>query len=242
MKKNIHNYASYKRGLPYCLLLIALICLIASCSYTRMNQTTNTATILRMDPTTTAFPTLVPTVITQTPTRTINPNVDIVLSVHVTQVPPVVSTNVPMGSEYLYKDVEVTVFLANRLNAVAYLNLDNLSDNSTENSDLRIERTEGNELFHWLKPINYAYFFWTEDTNVTFDLCLKKFPIVEKEVSTYMNQGNEFQSRGGSYCVLTNENRIAIVKFITGSNKSSTDFSEQLSFQITVFSEIVTNQ
>jgi hypothetical protein len=240
-QNNLFQYRKNRFG--KCITIsILFITIITSCSNSYFSSKAISPMDTLSNPITKPTPIITQTMMSVTPSRTINPLVGSISSVNVTQVQPEITVKGNEDKEYLYKDVTVTIFLVNRLEAVAYFNLDDLGDNSPEQSDLRIERTEGNEVNHMLRPINYAYYFWTKEANLTFDSCLAHFPITMSDSTRYLFQGNDFLSIGGAYCVLTNENRIAIVSYVQGSKQVATDFSEQLSFQVTVFSEIVTNQ
>jgi len=194
--------------------------------------------------TSTPVPTKTLTQIPVTPTRTINPNVGIVFTIHSTQVPPIVSTTDPGSSKYLYKKALVTVTLPYPLSEVeAYFNLDDLSDNDQQNSDIVISRSAGSGgIFHSLAPVNYAYFAWSFYPDLTYDDCIKYFPINSADSNFYLNHGQEFQKKGGAFCFLTNENRIAVVRLVDGSQIIYTDDSEQLTFEVTVFSKFAENQ
>ncbi len=193
--------------------------------------------------TSTLIPTQTLTQIQVTPTRTVNPDVGIVFFRDITQVPLIVSTTDPGNSKYLYKKALVTVTLPYPLaEVIACINLDNLSDNGPGKSDLCISRSAGSGgIFHSLDPVNYAYFSWSKYPDLTYDDCIKYFPIKTDDPILYIIRGQEFQKRGGAFCFLTNENRIAVVRLVDGSQIIYTDDSEELTFEVTVFSKFAEN-
>jgi hypothetical protein len=224
--------------------ILLVILFLAGCvsKNTEINSQTPTYTLPAL--TSTPVPTQTLTQIPVTPTRTINPDVGIVFTVHSTEVPPIVKTTDPENSKYLYKKALVTVTLPYPLSEVeVYFNLDDLSDNDQENSDVRISSSSGSGgIFHSLDPVNYAYFSWSRYPDLTYDDCIKYFPIKTSDSTMYIFQGLEFQKKGGAFCFLTNENRIAVVRLVDGSQIIYTDGSEELTFEVTVYSKIAENQ
>jgi len=157
-----------------------------------------------------------------------------------TQGPVIFSTSSPQDSVYLYKDVIVTFDLVDRFNAIAYLNLDDLNDNSGSNSDIRIERTRGNpEITYEIDPSNDSYFYYAGDNLVDYESCKESILNLDIDRVHYTLQAYSF-IEGGKYCILTNEGRIGIVNYIIGSKKAiGTDHEEELSVDISVFNEII---
>jgi hypothetical protein len=236
-----------------CLALIMGIVFIVSCSTRQKGPIPQTMTILpsisnslaevtsRATQTSSKI-TSTPTYIVNTLTNTMNPIYDMGMTVEVTQAPIKITTAQAVGTEYLYENVTVTIGLVDQFDAIAYLNLDNLTDNGTNSSDIEIERTIGNEEFYSMYPINNSYYYFSETNNVDYDSCLDHLPVTGIYEGDYSLQGEYLLKRGGSFCILTNEGRIAIVSYINGSKKNLADWSEELSFKITVFGKIVDNQ
>ncbi len=175
------------------------------------------------------------TPILKTPVKTINQTYDLHITIDVTQEPPsFLSTTYPKGSEYLYKDAIVKVKLFDQFDAIDYLNLDDLTDNSMTNSDIEIERTIGNLSTYTLEPINNAYDYYSTESVMDYASCLKHFPLSGVSYTDYSLQGPLF-TYGGPYCVLTNEGRIAVVSYVPNSKKMIDNFVEELSIEVTVY-------
>jgi len=68
-----------------------------------------------------------------------DPILNLYITVAITQGPITISTISPDSGEYLYKNAVVTVWLGNDTDVFAYLNLDDLSDNGKNNSDVELE-------------------------------------------------------------------------------------------------------
>lgn len=168
-----------------------------------------------------------------TPTKTFNPTYDLHITIDVTQEPPsFVPTTYPDDSEYLYKGAIVKVKLIDQFDAIEYLNLDDLTDNSMTNSDIEIERTIGNLPTYSLEPINNAYDYYSTESVMDYASCLKYFPLSGISYTDYSLQG-PLLTYSGPYCVLTNEGRIAIVHYVT--KKKIDNFVEELSLEVTVY-------
>jgi hypothetical protein len=183
-------------------------------------------------------PTQTPSLIilpTQSPTKTIDPTLNLYITIAITQGPINISTIVPDSGDYLYKNAKATVYLGNDIDEIAYLNLDDLSDNGMNNSDVEIEMGSGSGgLNYSLLPINNAYFYYPNKRTVDYDSCGKYFPITGLTKVAYDSQGLNFIS-GKPYCVLTNNDRIAIVSFVKDSIKFNADYSQTLSVNVTVY-------
>ena len=131
----------------------------------------------------------------------------------------------------------MSVFLGNDIDVMAYLNLDDLDNNGMKNSDIVIELTGQSYSWYLLQPVNGAVFYYTENESIDYQSCLKFFPISGLDAITYSYQGMHFDSKFGSYCVITNEERLAIVQFEKNSINYNEDYSQNLSFIITVYKE-----
>jgi hypothetical protein len=177
------------------------------------------------------------TPILMTPTKTINPKYNFQITTDVTQESPtIVSTTYPENSEYLYKDAIVTLTLVDQFDAIDYLNLDDLTDNSMTNSDIEIERTIGNQSFYSLYPINNSYFNLPTESVVDYSTCLEYLPISGISQVDYSLLSAQL-TYGYPYCVLTNEGRIAVVRYVPNSIKIIDNFVEGLSIEVTVYSK-----
>ena len=191
-------------------------------------------------PTITQSPTMVTptsTPILMAPTKTLDPKYDLHITIDVTQEQPyIVSTTNPKDSEYLYKETIVTVKLVDQFDAIDYLNLDDLTDNSMTNSDIEIERTIGNQSSYSLYPINNAFDYYSNESIMDYESCLKHFPLTEVSLVDYYLQA-DYLTYGRQFCVLTNEGRIAVIRYVPDSIKVIDNFVEELSVEVTVYSK-----
>lgn len=156
-----------------------------------------------------------------------------------TQGPVIIQSTQPITDDLLYNNNIITVQLGSDLDVFSYLNLDDLNNNGISNSDIAIERTGRGYDWYLFEPINGAVYFHSDDKSIDFNSCLKHFPISGMDEDQYSFQGMYFDSSGGSFCVITNEDRMAIVQFIENSINVNEDYTEDLSFIITVYSEIL---
>jgi len=247
--KKIHN-SKIVQFILICFLLFITAVLIFGCSKYRVNGKSHTSGFTTAKSTeldgihtneTKNLPTYTSTP-SQTlviPTKTMDPIYDLQKTIDVTQESPnFVSTPNPEDSKYLYKSTIVSLKLVDQFDAIGYLNLDNLDDNSKTNSDIEIERTIGNLSTYSLYPINGAYDYYSNESAINLEACEKYFPLKEVPILDYYRQVAYF-TNGGSYCILTNEGRIAIVKYVPDSIKVIDNFVEELSVDITVYKEKV---
>jgi hypothetical protein len=227
-------------------VILGLIIILSSCARYQLNNLPQTDTIIESTQTEAnailLMPTETPTKMispTQTPvpSKTMDPIYDLHITVDVTQGPIIISTITPKGNNYLYENANVTVNLGNSdIEEYAYINLDDLNDNEMKKSDVRIEMYSGSDGVDFeLHPINSAYFYYSDKNTLDYESCLKKFPLAGFTKVDYDNQGTKFLN-GKSYCVLTNEGRIAIVGFVKNSIKFNADHSRNLSVLVTVYS------
>jgi len=166
-----------------------------------------------------------------------DPILNLYITVAITQGPITISTISPDSGEYLYKNAVVTVWLGNDTDVFAYLNLDDLSDNGKNNSDVELEMGSGSGgLNYSLLPINSTYFYYPDKSTLDYDSCLEYFPVTGFTKVAYGSQRHNFIN-GKPYCVLTNEGRIAIVSFVKDSIKFNADFSQVLSVYVTVYNK-----
>jgi hypothetical protein len=99
-----------------------------------------------------------------------------------------------------------------------------------------IRRTFGNEFFYSISPVNNAFYGDLGKSNSSYESCSKKFPI-SVDLTDYLVQATRF-IYSDSYCFLTNEGRIATVKYIEGS-RIRDGSTETVDVLITVYSPIV---
>lgn len=230
-----------KQVVAFLLMLVIIWGLTNGCS---SDQKTNTPMVVNSPE---MFPTETNALLTQsflssTPTvpfsrPATNHDYDLSITLETTQGAVAVLTASSGSTDFLYKDTQVTVTLIDPYQAIAYLNLDDLVDNGTKNSDIAIRRTIGNEIHYYFYSVNNALYYYTTDTNLSYDKCYKNLSQIKMTKSEYESQEFEF-TYGGSYCVLTNEGRIAIVHYMGSSFKNGGDFDEELSIQVTVFNKL----
>jgi len=147
-------------------------------------------------------------------------------------------------NEFLYKDaiIKMRMYTTDTTyfySKTSYLNLDDLSDNDMQNSDIEVNiSVEDEEML--LQPINNAYYYYPGKETMDLSSCKEYFPLEEMDQFEYGVQGTYFW-KGYSYCVLTNEKRIAIVNYLLNSFKDYyQDGSVSISLRITVYD--TTNQ
>lgn len=172
------------------------------------------------------------------PTSTLDPSKLLQITISATNGPiQIISKNSESG--YLYKNTVVTLTLVDLPEAVNYLNLDDLSENGEQTSDIEISRSFGSEgEYFYIHPVNNAYYFYLNQVSVDKDSCIKHFPISGFTSVTYLLQGNHFIS-GNSYCILTNEGNIAVVNYVKDSKKHTqlSESAEDLSVKVIVFNK-----
>jgi len=237
-----------KKLIIICLVLISFV-LLAECTGSKINEPENVLNSLSPSQTEvisdanisdTTTPIFTSTLQTTTPSLKIDSKYVTNFGFFtVTQVPVNISTTTIHDSEYLYKNILVKIDLIDS-DAMAYLNLDDLNDNSGSNSDIHVERTIGNpEINYSLGPSNNAYFYYLGTSSGDYDLCKRSFINLNLDRLHYIMQ-NELFIDGGEYCILTNEGRIGIVNYILGSKKAvGSEHEEVLSLNVTVYNEVV---
>ncbi len=207
---------------------------------------TNTETVIQVEKTATSTKTLIPS---KTPTATITTIsttsyrfIDEELKPSFIYEEPTqqvikVYVEKPSLDKYLYQNAIITIWFENvRYENWANINLDNLENNTFENSDLQLRMSCGTDCFSSIHTINDSVYYLTDQSVSDFDSCLSHFPINEMNHSDYNLQGVFYFSKN-NYCVLTNEGRMAIIKL--KGNGFGDDFSESYSFYVTVYNEIL---
>lgn len=173
------------------------------------------------------------------PTQTVDLRKESDMPILSTQGPVVVVTSKPEETEYLYKDAIVTVQLEEHVVDNAYLNLDDLSNNSIENSDIQFIRYIGTEMTYEIYPANIAYYFVAYKSNVSFSFCKDYLLNIDMDQYFYSDKAHSFDF-SNSYCVLTTEGRVAIMNYVEDSKKFVGEWPQEvLSVKITVFNEII---
>jgi len=155
--------------------------------------------------------------------------------IRITQGPVLVSTSSTEDPTYLYNGTVVTIQFEEDFLDNVYLNLDDLLNNQVNNSDIQITRYIGNEITYSLYPTNNSFYYYSKVGNLDFDLCVENFKKMKLSSVEYSIQGDYF-IYGGSYCVLTNEGRIALVNYIKDSDKFVGDWPQAvISLNVTVY-------
>lgn len=173
------------------------------------------------------------------PTQTVDLRKESDMPILLTQGPVVVVASKPEETEYLYKDAIVTVQLEKDIVDNAYLNLDDLSNNTIENSDIQFIRYIGNEMTYEIYPANIAYYFVAYKSNVSFSFCKDYLLNIDMDQYFYSDKAHSFDF-SYSYCVLTTEGRVAIMSYIEDSKKFVGEWPQEvLSVKVTVFNEII---
>jgi len=132
------------------------------------------------------------------------------------QNPMTIGTNEPANSKYIYKYAIVT-FSDPAFFGDDYLNLDDLNSNTLSNSDVLIDFTSGSGgIFFDLNPINGSTEYYSGLHGMSYDTCLEHFPFTNMDWLMNLIQTGNFGS-GRDYCVLTNEGRLSIIRFVPGS-------------------------
>lgn len=204
-------------------------------------QPTNSLSIpleTRQTPTTTKTSQPVKTNIVLTPTFTVTPNPFSWLEIESTQATVLVSTESPADPKYLYKYAIVTVNTPWH-DGENYLNLDDLSNNGVNNSDVYIGHGSGSmgtsfDLF----PINGSYYYYTGLHSMSYDSCLAHYPFTKIDSTLYLNQSSRINT-GRDFCVITSEGRLSIIRLFPESvDMGDSDFTT-LEFVVTTYKEPV---
>jgi len=180
---------------------------------------------------------------TITPTKFVDINDEFYKELHinVTQGPIIVaSVNAP-ESTFLYKDVVVDFQMTEMQLALIqerYLNLDNINDNNVNNSDILIRLAIGSGgIGYKFFPVNFAKYYFSGQNDMDYDKCVSQFP-----VNSIYDTGDEQTYQLGSgkpYCILTNEGRMAIVKYVKNSDIVNDEGVVDFSILITVYQKKV---
>lgn len=149
-----------------------------------------------------------------------------------TQLSPILKSETGEDEVYLYKDViiSLSVDLSSGMGAraITFLNLDDLDNNGYLNSDMTISGSQGSGTFFELYPANSALDY-PANSETTYDYC------VDHLYDFGVYPGGQWT---GPYCFRTDENRIAIVEYVTDSNREINGIWT-MSYRITVFKQKV---
>lgn len=230
------------------LLIIALtlILMLESCEKNNATQSpvnntaehTETLTIRPTKYTSTYTPT--PTAILSTETSSVNTDLIWYLAtIDFTQEPAAVSTHEPSDNRYLYKYANVTFIIPLLGDARRYLNLDDLNDNNPSNSDVVINHSKGSGgIFLDLVPTNGATYYYSGLNSMSFDSCLEHFPFTNMDSDMYYGQMNGMSS-GRDYCVLTDEGRLSIIRFVQDTDIESDWKKVKMELVVTTYTQII---
>lgn len=157
-----------------------------------------------------------------------------------TQVPVVVSTT-ESGEEYLYKNALVTFkYPGVSPNGRSYLNLDNLNDNGSLNSDIILDVSTGTiGPFLNFYPTNFARDYFSGNEYENYESCITNFPAITSNAID--DDPSRQVETSKPYCVLTNEGRMAVVYYVSNSVYPNSEGNVDLSLVVTVYSKKALN-
>jgi len=179
--------------------------------------------------------TLTPTVISSSAAKFVNTPIT---KIYVTQIPVEISDISKGNNEYLYHNVKVTLIVdTSNDRAFSYINLDDLSNNNMANSDIELIATQGKSNFYnksyFLHPANYATFYFSGESIMDYDSCFA-------HLSEFQDFPAGWFPTGRPICVLTNEERIAVINYVLGSEmENEKDHLASIIFNVTVYNQIV---
>ena len=157
-------------------------------------------------------------------------------TIGVTQIPISFSTmEPPDGNDYIYKNVIVKLSFPLDDLAISYLNLDDIQDTSKDNSDIEVLiDNSGNDSAIYFVVANrakdysiyeynlysqnisdFASFMKTQDS--TYKEIQNTYSFCEDHLSEFGNYPGNFFFKNEPYCVITDEQHMAIVKYIPNS-------------------------
>lgn len=189
-------------------------------------------------PTTTKTSQPVKTKVSFTPTFTLTPNPFSWLEIESTQATVLVSTENPSDPKYLYKYAIVTVNTPWH-DGENYLNLDDLSNNGVDNSDVYIGHGSGSMGTSYdLFPINGSYYYYSDLHAMSYESCLAHYPFTKIDPTLYDIQSSGINT-GRDFCVITSEGRLSIIRLFPESvDMGDSDFTS-LEFVVTTYKEPV---
>jgi hypothetical protein len=250
MKRESSGSTETKRGSsfhPYSVLAVGVVLalILASCAAAIQTQAP-TQTLAEPTVTLTATLTATSTEVTPIATEIMDSLSDYqgyvpTLSEIPEQGPITIAKNGPADAKYIYKYAIVTLTTPSD-EGENYLNLDDLNDNTPDNSDVAIEHTSGSGgTFYSLYPENGATFYYSDLHSMSYDSCLEHFPFTKMDPFIYDGQNQDFPS-GRDYCVLTSEGHLSIIRLDPDSRYLlSKDYQNTyLEVVVTTYSRVVT--
>lgn len=202
------------------------------------NTVTRTLT-QTISPTVTLTPT--PRIPTDTPTEEPTENIFFTGSnINFTQEPnEFIAEKMPDESEYIYHHAIVNLNLKDELWEERYIDLDNLSSNSPEDSDLVFNVSSGSGTFYEMWPANNAIFYASDNKSEDISTCLKHFSELHFDEFSYQIQGGWVTS-GYPYCFLTNGGHIAVVYLDTQPLRKRVGNDSIVSLIVSVYKRKIT--
>jgi hypothetical protein len=157
-----------------------------------------------------------------------------VVIIDVTQIPPTISNTQKGLGEYIYDHVLVTVHVDNNHeSSIGYFNLDDLSDNSMEKSDLEFRIIQDRHIGYSLFPTNNATLFFSTENEMDYSGCYY-------HLSEFRDTDAYPFLTGIAICVLTNEGRIGVVNYkIDSIVTDENNHQISASFIVTVYAQQV---
>ncbi|MEA5078613.1 MAG: hypothetical protein VB013_08590 [Anaerolineaceae bacterium] len=167
----------------------------------------------------TPLPSLTP-YLTKTPTRTVLPSMTITATYQFpTDVPysASISTVEPTNPDLLYQNATIGVLTASNYGNFD-INLDDLSDNSPSKADLHFHFSHGSGgYFANLDPIpGVSVYYYSDLYGMNYEKCMEHYPFDNMNQDFYEMQSS-FVGSGRDYCVITNEGRLSIIRFVVDS-------------------------
>lgn len=158
-----------------------------------------------------------------------------------TQGPILISTDKAPGNEYLYKFATVA-FTTPWRDGANSLNLDNLLDNGPANSDIEISHSTGSAgIFYNLFAVNNSVYYFSDQHGMTYDSCLAHYPFTNMDSMYYIFQSDGVPT-GRDYCVITNENRLSIVRVVLHSKPSDANGNDTIYVIVTTFAHKIPDE
>jgi hypothetical protein len=155
-----------------------------------------------------------------------------ITKVEETQIPPEISNTTKGTGEYLYRNVIVTIKVdTSNKAAISYFNLDDLSENGPETSDLEFQVIQDYGNAYSLFTINNAKLYYSEVKAMDYSDCVN-------EISEFRDYDVPPFLEGIGICVLTNEGRIGVVNYIPDTIRID-DINKLIyaSFNVSVFTK-----
>lgn len=217
-----------KKSVFICSLLLLFLFISAGCRSNNsiVDHTQEGLVITVTKIVATIFPTDTPTL---KPTEIDSP----IISIDTTQIPPTILNTEKGSGEYIYDHVLVTVHVdTNSKTGIGYFNLDDLTDNSMENSDLEFRVIQDKNVRYSLFPANKATLFFSTEKEMDYSGCYN-------HLSEFRDTDAYPFLTGIAICVKTSEGRIGVVNYDIDSIVID-EIAHQISasFYVSVFSQV----